>query len=86
MAVAGGEREARNEINRTDYVKSRGSLKCIPMCVGGAGICTRMEGVGLRLDHGLFIEGNSRNSKYVGADAGKWKDEVVGVCSFYSEA
>lgn len=30
--------------------------------------------------------GNSRNSKYVGADAGKWKDKVVGVCSFYSEA
>lgn len=51
----GGAREAENEINRSDYVKSRGWLTCIATSVGGAGIRTQMEGsrpaTGSRLVH-----------------------------------
>lgn len=79
--VAGERSEAKNNIHESDYVKSRGWLKYSLVSVGGDGTCCTDRGDSLWWDHGLFIYMNSRDAKYVGADAGKWNDAVVGVCT-----
>lgn len=85
MVVAGGGRRPRAKL--IEVIMSKAGTADVHCHAWEAlGAARRWRGDGHRLDHGSFIEGNSRNSQYVGAAAGKWKDKVVGVCSFYSEA
>lgn len=63
MVVAEEGREAKNKMNRSDYVKGRGSLKCIAMHVGGAGICTQMEGRRPPTGSGLVHQGGTAGTQ-----------------------